>query len=576
MILNSPYISGSSTITGNLTVLGSISGSTNSAISASYATTASYADTFTVDGTLTAQKLVVQTITSSIVYSSGSNVFGSSSTDTQTFTGSVNITGSLSTTGSSTFSGTVTAANINVTSNTIPANGMYLSVANTLNFATNSGNRMTIGTTGAITMTSTLSLGNYLQLTTANTFIYGGTTVGSIQYGNSTSSTHLKTYGATHATLANVIQLTNNSVVSLTLAASGAATFASSATATAFIPSAATIPTNGMYLSATNTLDFATNSTNRLTITSGGNVGIGTTSPNGPLDVVGPNYGGLYTLSLVDTAAVAANIGGGIYFGGNYTGTTKTGWAGILGRKDNATDGQYGGYMAFETRTHGSAPAERMRITSGGDVQINATGTALAKLHIAGALNSNMLLLRSNNDLSANINFTSTSPGGSTDNYSINHTIVHGGSGGYQIEHNVTSRWIRMIAGTGGVELAGAATSWASISDVRQKDILETGIPNAINKIKTIDAIFYKYKSEEFLKEGEEILELVKKGIPTKIKQRRIGLIAQQIQEVLPEAVNYNEDEDIYRLSYTEVIPLLVEAIKEQQAQIEELKSLIN
>jgi hypothetical protein len=126
---------------------------------------------------------------------------------------------------SASFSSTATASAFIPSGATVPTNGMYLSAANTLNFATNSGNRMTIGTTGSITMSSTLSLGNYLTLTTANTFIYGGTTVGSIQYGNSTSSTHLKTYGATHATLANVIQLTNNSVVSLTLAASGAATF---------------------------------------------------------------------------------------------------------------------------------------------------------------------------------------------------------------------------------------------------------------------------------------------------------------------------------------------------------------
>ena len=116
----------------------------------------------------------------------------------------------------------------------------------------------------------------------------------------------------------------------------------------------------------------------------GGNVGIGTASPNGPLDVVGPTYGGLYTLSLVDSAAVAADIGGGIYFGGNYTGTIKTGWAGILGRKDNATDGQYGGYMVFQTRTHGSAPTERMRITSGGNVLIGTTTDTGQKLQVNG------------------------------------------------------------------------------------------------------------------------------------------------------------------------------------------------
>jgi len=51
---------------------------------------------FTSTGTLTAQTLVIQTITSSVVYSSGSNIFGNDVANSQTFTGSVSITGSLS------------------------------------------------------------------------------------------------------------------------------------------------------------------------------------------------------------------------------------------------------------------------------------------------------------------------------------------------------------------------------------------------------------------------------------------------------------------------------------------------
>jgi len=47
-----------------------------------------------VSSTITAQTLVVQTVTSSIVYSSGSNLFGSALGDRQTFTGSLNVTGS--------------------------------------------------------------------------------------------------------------------------------------------------------------------------------------------------------------------------------------------------------------------------------------------------------------------------------------------------------------------------------------------------------------------------------------------------------------------------------------------------
>lgn len=118
MILNSPYISGSLTVTGNtnligsLTVTGSLAGTAtsssfaytassavsaytaSSAVNATTALTASYANTFTVGGTLTAQTLVVQTITSSVSYITGSTRFGSLLSNTHTFTGSMYVTGS--------------------------------------------------------------------------------------------------------------------------------------------------------------------------------------------------------------------------------------------------------------------------------------------------------------------------------------------------------------------------------------------------------------------------------------------------------------------------------------------------
>jgi hypothetical protein len=64
--------------------------------------TGSYAITgsLTITDTLTAQTLVVQTITSSVLYSSGSNTFGNDLSNRQTFTGSVLITGSLNVNGS--------------------------------------------------------------------------------------------------------------------------------------------------------------------------------------------------------------------------------------------------------------------------------------------------------------------------------------------------------------------------------------------------------------------------------------------------------------------------------------------
>ena len=56
-----------------------------------------------VTGQITAQSLNVSIISSSIIYSSGSNIFGDSTSDTQQFTGSVSMTGSLSVVGASTF-----------------------------------------------------------------------------------------------------------------------------------------------------------------------------------------------------------------------------------------------------------------------------------------------------------------------------------------------------------------------------------------------------------------------------------------------------------------------------------------
>jgi hypothetical protein len=113
------------TVTGsNITRLGALEAATSSLYSytsslnlktASFATTGSntfigtqtisgsvlQSGSFTTTGTIIAQTINVQTVTSSIVYSSGSNIFGNLLNNTQTFTGSVLITGSLTIAGAS-------------------------------------------------------------------------------------------------------------------------------------------------------------------------------------------------------------------------------------------------------------------------------------------------------------------------------------------------------------------------------------------------------------------------------------------------------------------------------------------
>ena len=99
-----------------------------SVASASQAATASSADNFTVRGTLTAQTIVAQTITSSTDFVTGSTRFGSLSTNTHQFTGSVSMTGSLDVNGTARVSDTLT---VGTSGNAIPATPKARFVNNT-------------------------------------------------------------------------------------------------------------------------------------------------------------------------------------------------------------------------------------------------------------------------------------------------------------------------------------------------------------------------------------------------------------------------------------------------------------
>jgi hypothetical protein len=105
MKIFSPILKGTTTVAqGTTNLSGSFTGSLFGT-----AATASYADNFTVGGTLTAQTINVQIITSSIEFNTGSTRNGALSTNTHQFTGSVLMSGSLTVGGNLNW-GTTTAS----------------------------------------------------------------------------------------------------------------------------------------------------------------------------------------------------------------------------------------------------------------------------------------------------------------------------------------------------------------------------------------------------------------------------------------------------------------------------------
>ena len=154
--------------------------------------------------------------------------------------------------------------------------------------------------------------------------------------------------------------------------ASGSGVFAGSSTATSFIPTSPTIPTNGMYLSAANTLDFSTNSVNRLSINSVGNVGIGTSSPSERLHLAN-STNGFVGLRLEGT---------GDYAGSDWTFYASSNSApsadDFLGLYNNsATDGATVGYK-FTLNKTGAVTINNLAGSGSRAVNADASGTLSA------------------------------------------------------------------------------------------------------------------------------------------------------------------------------------------------------
>ncbi|MCB0664516.1 MAG: tail fiber domain-containing protein [Saprospiraceae bacterium] len=98
-----------------------------------------------------------------------------------------------------------------------------------------------------------------------------------------------------------------------------------------------------------------------------------------------------------------------------------------------------------------------------------------------------------------------------------------------------------------------------TVSDRNKKESIQKLSRGSLEKIKSLNAYSYQYK--------RNARELEKSQIP----ERAMGLMAQELEQVIPEAVNKTKDGE-YFVNYNMVTPVLIEAIKEQQKIIDQLK----
>ncbi len=110
-------------------------------------------------------------------------------------------------------------------------------------------------------------------------------------------------------------------------------------------------------------------------------------------------------------------------------------------------------------------------------------------------------------------------------------------------------------------------------SDARQKENIRN-IPNVLNGVLQLQGIKYDIK-KEFAYTDSIVKDSKEKERLEAERKDKIGFIAQDVYKIFPEVVVYDDSTDIYGIEYARMVPLLVEAIKEQQVLIESLQAEI-
>ena len=258
---------------------------------------------------------------------------------------------------------------------------------------------------------------------------------------------------------------------------------------------------------------FQTFGGERMRITSGGNVGIGTTAPSGRLNTLALAATENMTLgsaTQMGLSITAANGGAyGIHFG---VGNSGNSWI-----QTGRTDGNTSSYnMSLQA--------------SGGNVLIGTTTDNTDKLQVLGNITS----LGSN----ASLGFQNRS--------GTSNTFVWYATSGTAYFYNSAVGNIASINPTTGV--------YTALSDINKKKDFEIS-KIGLNEILQLRPTLYRMKDE----------------VNT---NKHLGFIAQEVKDIIPQA--YTENGDFIGLDYQAITSALVKAIQEQQAQIKELQSQIN
>jgi hypothetical protein len=179
-------------------------------------------------------------------------------------------------------------------------------------------------------------------------------------------------------------------------------------------------------------------------------------------------------------------------------------------------------------------------------LEVETTSTFTGAITASGGISGNVSGNISGGTIAGTTGSFSSGISATTGTFSSN---VSGANGSFSsgISSTTGSFSSGISATTGSFSSNVTANDFNSTSDKRLKtNILP--LNNALDKVKKLEGVSFKINNES-----------------------KIGVIAQDIQKVIPEVVNKKED-GYLSVSYGNIVGLLIEAIKEQQIKIDQLE----
>jgi len=334
---------------------------------------------------------------------------------------------------------------------------------------------------------------------------------------------------------------------------------------------------------STSSLVISTAGVERMRITAAGNVGIGTTAPGQKLTVVG-------TAGANDVFNVASSTGTSLLYV-NASGNVGIGTTGPSYKLDvagtiNASDIYKNGapLSTSQWTTNGSniyynsgnvgigttAPTNTLDVRYTGTINTyvpvinvgnasNNMGGSIGERNISADVRQGLKIYSPVNLSLHGVGLSATSPSIQfqtgvlgAENSSVNTvmTILQNGNVGIE---TASPGYTLTVSGTAWV----SSGAWSG-SDIRwKKDIVP--LSNVLGKVNQLQGVKFDWRKDEF----------PQMNFPS---GSQIGFIAQQVEPIFPELVT--TDNNGYKgISYEKFVPVLVEATKEQQAEIEQLKT---